>query len=260
VRIAVAGGSGLVGRHVVEAAQARGDQVIVLSRSHGVDLRSGSGLDRAIDSVEAIVDVTNPSSAERHAAAAFFTDTVGQLQRVAAERGVKHLVSLSIVGIERAPNNAYYAAKLHQERITLAGPLPATVVRATQFHEFAVQTLRRNLSEGLARVPAMRVQPIAARSVGQLLVETAEQPARGMAVDLAGPAQADLPDMARAFVTHFGLHITVSSLPPDATVPFGATLPGGGARVEGPRFEQWLESDDATRLAAELRSDRKEQA
>ncbi len=131
MRIAVAGGTGVVGRYVGEAALQRGYEVVILSRSRGVDLRTGEGLEAALEGTETIVDVANSGTTEPQAAMAFFTEVARRLQVVGARRGVKQLVSLSIVGIDRAPQNGYYAAKLRQEEITLGGPVPAVVLRAT---------------------------------------------------------------------------------------------------------------------------------
>jgi uncharacterized protein YbjT (DUF2867 family) len=250
MRIAVAGGTGTVGRYVVDIAQSRGHTVIVLSRSHGVDLRVGSGLQPALAGADVIIDVTNPGQQDRPAAAAFFTEIAARLQAAAAEAHVQRIITLSIVGIDAAPENSYYSAKLRQEQAILAGPLPATVLRATQFHEFAVQTLRRNTQDAVARVPSLRVQPVAARSVARCLVELAENAPAARAADLAGPAQLLLVDMARAFVQRYNLHVSVEPVPSDPTVPDGAILPStADARLEGPSFEEWLESEDAARLA-----------
>jgi uncharacterized protein YbjT (DUF2867 family) len=249
MRIAVAGGSGLVGRHVVDAAQREGHQVVVLSRSNGIDVRNGQALEAALDAVTAIIDVTNPRSGERDCPIAFFSDIAGRLQSFGAAHRVGHIVTLSIVGIERAPESRYYAAKVRQEQIALGGPVPATVVRATQFHEFAVQMLRRTRRDSAAHVPNMRVQSVAARTVASVLVELVGGSPLGKAPDLGGPEEADLVALARKFVEHFGLHISVVAAAPDPTVPYGATLPGPDARLAGPTFDEWLETEDAARLA-----------
>ncbi|MCC7106112.1 MAG: NAD-dependent epimerase/dehydratase family protein [Chloroflexi bacterium] len=249
MRIAVAGGTGVVGRYVVEAAEAAGHEVVVLSRSRGVDLRSGEGLQAALDGVEAIVEVTNAGTIEREAATAFFTEVSGRLQAVGAARGVGHIVTLSIVGIERAPESPYYAAKLRQEEVALAGPVPATVLRATQFHEFPVQVMRRGTLDSTAYVPSSRVQTVAARTVGRRLVELAVSPAVGMAQDLAGPEERDLLELAQAFVRRYDLQIAVLAAPANPTVPPGANLPTADARLDGPTFEAWLETEDAARMA-----------
>jgi uncharacterized protein YbjT (DUF2867 family) len=249
MRVAVAGGSGTVGRYVVEAATAAGHAAVVLSRSHGVDLLRPDALGPALAGVDVVIDVTNPSA--REGADRFFSEATTNLQTLAAEAGVRHIVTLSIVGIERAAANPYYAAKLRQEQIVLRGPVPATVLRATQFHEFAVQTLARSVEHGRGSVPNMRVQSVAARTVGQVLIEHAAAAAMSRAPDLAGPEQADLVDLARAYVERFDLQLAVEIAP--SAIPFGATLPDTSARREGPTFADWLELPDAAGLAVGLR-------
>ena len=239
-----------MGRYVVDAAQRSGHDIVILSRSHGVDLRSGRNLDSALDGVEAIVDVTNPGADERNTAMEFFSDIATRLQSGGAAHRVGHIIILSITGLERAPESKYYAAKLRQEHIALAGPVPATVLRATQFHEYAVQMLHRNRRDDVAYVRSMRVRPVAARSVAKVLVQLVGGPPLGRATDLGGPEEADLVALAARFVERYGLAMRVVAVDPDPAVPFGATLPGPDARLEGPTFDEWLESEDAARLLA----------
>lgn len=111
MRIAVAGGTCTVGHHVLESIRAREHEAVVLSRSHGVNVRTGEGLRDALSGVDAIVDVTNAPSIEYDDATAFFTDVAHTLQRVGDECGVKHIVTLSIFGIEKT-SFGYYRAKL----------------------------------------------------------------------------------------------------------------------------------------------------
>ncbi len=196
-----------------------------------------------------MIDVTNPGAAARGDANAFFADITRRLHAVGAAHGVGHLVTLSIVGIERASQNPYYAAKLHQEQIALAGPVPSTILRATQFHEFPVQMLRRNTQSGSASVPRMRVRSVAARTVAHALVDLASGPAAGKTADLGGPEEAELVALARQYVEHFRLPVTVVETAANPGVPYGATLPDPGARLEGPTFKEWLETEDAARLA-----------
>jgi len=243
VRIAVAGGTGVVGRYVVEAASAAGHDTVVLARSEGVDTFSGDGLAQALDGVEAVIDATNAGTIEETAATEFFTTSTANLQRVGAEQGTRHLVVLSIVGIDRVPTG-YYAAKLAHEQATRAGPVPATILRATQFHEFAAQMIAWNRDDTVARIPNLHIQPVAARAVGQVLAEVAAGPPQGRAPDLGGPEEADLVALARRLSDHLGLGIDVQALEPK--IPTGALIPGGDARIEGPTFELWLTSDDAT--------------
>jgi uncharacterized protein YbjT (DUF2867 family) len=197
-RIAVAGATGTVGRHVVERAASAGHDVVPLSRSHQIDVRTGDGLASALAGVDVVIDVTNPSSIEEAAATAFFTDAARMLQRVGAEQGVRHIVTLSIVGIDKTAFG-YYAAKLAHERAAAAGPVPRTVLRATQFHELPAQLMALTRKDSEARVLDLHVQSIAARSVATVLVEIAAGKPQGRARDLAGPEEADLVALARRF-------------------------------------------------------------
>ena len=249
MRIAVAGGTGMVGQYVVHAAEARGHQVVILSRSRGVDLRTGDGVDQALTGTDAIVDVTNGGGRGRDAAITFFSEVAACLQTGAARHGVRHVVTLSIVGIDRpgADANAHYAAKLRQEAETLAGPAAASVLRATQFHEFAAQMMRRNREGALARVPDLWVQTVAARTVGEALVDLATQAPTGGWAELAGPQPASLVALAQAFARRWMPEVIV-----EASTPAGPPidrLPSPGARIAGPPFEAWLDSDDAATAA-----------
>lgn len=235
MRIAVAGGTGTAGRHVVAHARKTGHEVIVLSPSSGVDVRSGEGLAGALNGADVIIDVTNPPTIEQGPATEFFAEVAGALQRTGAEQGVRHIVTLSIVGIDKT-SLGYYAAKLEHERAAAGGPVPGTVMRATQLHELPAQLIAITRHDSQAQVLNLRpVQTVAARTVGEVLVELAEAAPGGRVPDLAGPQQADLVGLARAFVERRGEAITVH---PDADsvagIPPGALLPESGAHP-GPR-------------------------
>ena len=248
MRIAVAGSTGTVGRHVVECAKGAGHEVVGLSRSQGIDVRTGKGLARALSGVDMVIDVTNAPTTERKSATAFFTETAHMLQRIGAEQGVRHLIALSIVGIDRT-SFGYYSAKLAQERAAAAGPVPATILRATQLHEFPAQLIARRRSDSEARVFDVRVQTVAARTVARVLVELAEGPPRGRSSDLAGPEESDLVALARRFVECRHLPIIVhADAASDIGIPPRALVPTEGARIEGPSFEEWLASEDAAAL------------
>jgi len=249
MRIAVAGGTGVVGTYVVRAITDAGHEAIVLSRSRGIDLRTDTGLAEALAGIEVIVDAANAPSTKRAAATRFFTDVTGRLQAVGAAQGVKRLVTLSIVGIDRVEGFGYYQAKLAQERVAMAGPLPVTIVRATQFHEFPAQVLGQLQLGPLAAVPVMRVQPIAARSVGLCLMETAVDAPSAQTIEVAGPQPEDLIALARRIVRERRKHTRVVPLMvPGAAgkaMRGGALLPTSETRLLGPSFAEWLSSDDS---------------
>ena len=249
MRIAVAGGTGMVGKYVVEAVTGAGHEAVVLSRSRGVDLRTNGGLASALDGVEVIIDAANPDSITGAKATAFFTDVTTRLQSVGSAQGVSRLVTLSIVGIDRVPGYGYYRAKLAQEAAATAGPVSVTIVRATQFHEFPAQILSRARFGPLAAMPVMRVQPVAARAVGQCLMEAAVEPPQDRMIEVAGPQPEDLVTMARRLVRTQGRRIAV--LPIVVPGRGGRAMRGGQllatptTTLVGPTFADWLISDDA---------------
>lgn len=245
MRIAVAGGTGVVGRHVADAASAAGHEVVVLARSRGVDVVTGDGLDAALDGVTAVVDISNMTTLSRSKALRFFVAASRNLLAAEQRGGVRHHVVLSIVGVDRSPLG-YYRAKRLQEEVVLAGGVPATVLRATQFHEFVDQALTR-IPGPLAVVPRMRMQPVAAQEVAAHLVELAEGKPVGRARDLAGPEVHDLVDLARQVSAARSLRRPV--------VPVRVPGRAGRAMVDGSllpthdgspgrlRFADWLTAD-----------------
>jgi uncharacterized protein YbjT (DUF2867 family) len=244
MRIAVAGGTGTVGIHVVDALRSDGHEPVVLSRSRGTDLTTGSGLTAALEGVEAIVDVANVSALSAEAATRFFHAATGSLLDAAQRLGIARLVVLSIVGIDRMPHD-YYAGKLAQERLVEAGNVPWTILRATQFHEFAAQLYDRAKLGPLHVAPRARVQPIAAREVGARLAQLATGPARGRVADLAGPREERLDEMVKAYARRAGYRGWVPSVSlPGAQMKAmraGLGLPGPGADHGAVTFADWLE-------------------
>lgn len=242
MRVAVAGGTGLVGRHVVEELTAAGHHPVVLARSTGVDLVTGTGLDAALAGVDAVVDVTNVTTTSAKKAIAFFDRVAHTLQDAGEQAGVRHHVLLSIVGIDRV-GLGYYQGKLRQEDVLKSERTPWTVLRATQFHEFAQQTLDR-VPGPLAVVPRMRSQPVAAREVAHHLVRLVSAPAQGMAPELAGPRVEQVVDMTgRLLRARHQRRLLLPVKMPGAT---GTAMTGDGLLPTGPgprgsqTFDEWL--------------------
>jgi uncharacterized protein YbjT (DUF2867 family) len=251
MKIAVAGGNGVVGSYVADAAEYAGHDVVVLSRTTGVDVASGEGLSAALDGIDVVVDTLNLRTVKRSAAEPFFVTTSRNLQEAAARHGVAHIVTLSIVGIDRAPSYGYYQAKLAQERAVAEGPIPFTILRATQFHEFPAQVLGWFRRGPIAFVPHLRSQPVAARTVGEHLVRLATERPGGTA-ELAGPQVHDIADLARRFATTRQLSVRIVPVPVPGKagkqIRNGALLATEGTTIDGPSFDEWLGSDDAKRI------------
>jgi len=252
----VAGGTGVVGRYAVEAARSAGHETVVISRANGVDLTSvhPTRLADALDGVDVIIDASNVNSMSRKKATAYFTTATANLQRAGGQAGVKNLVTISIVNIDQLPGNPYYRAKLAQEQAARAGPVPVTILRATQFHEFAAQVMQRVKLGSIRIVPRFRVQTVAARTVGEVAVELAATPPEETTIDLAGPEQAELVDQARATARRLGLDLRIiaTGIPGRAgrDMKAGALIPSGPARIAGPSFEEWLPGPDVEAVYA----------
>jgi uncharacterized protein YbjT (DUF2867 family) len=244
MRVAVAGGTGQIGRPTIAALELMGHEAVGLSRSMGVDLMTGAGLDKALEGVDCVVDVTNTSATERADAEAFFGTVSGALLDAERRVGVRHHLALSIVGVDRIEGNGHYFGKRRQEQVVKDGPVPWTIQRAAQFFEFAGMVVGWTLHDGTAVVPPMLIRPVAAVEVGKVLAEVAVGPALGMAPDLVGPNQEDLVDMARRTLAARG--DSTRLMPSWRNAPFGAEaagevlLPGDGARVAETTFDAWL--------------------
>ena len=243
MKIAVAGGTGVVGTHVVDAARRQGHDTVILTRAHGVDLRTGAGLSPALDGVEVVVDVANVPSTSAEKSIDFFTTTARTLGKAATLAGVRHHVVLSIVGVDRAPEG-YYAGKLAQEDAVCAGSVPWSIQRATQFHEFAPQMFARAKLGPLHVAPRMRTQPVAAREVAARLVELAVSEPVGRATDLAGPREESLVEMIRAYARAIGRRgwIPAVSLPGGfgRAMRDGSMLPGAEADLGTETYADWI--------------------
>lgn len=243
MRIAVAGATGNVGARTVVALQQSGHDVVRISRSLGVDLSTGAGLDDALTGVEAVVDATNAPSVDRAGAVEYFGDTTRNLLAAEQRAGVRHHVLLSIVGIYRVEDNAHYAGKREQERLVAEGPVPWTIVPATQFHDFAAMLVNWTEQDGVATIPPLLVQPIAPQDVADILAEIAAGEPRGRYADIAGPDRQGLIDMARR--TNEARGRTVKLVPSWAG-PFGTQmagnvlLPDENARIAPTTFDEWL--------------------
>lgn len=245
MRIAVAGGTGQVGRHVVAAARERGHETVVLARSQGIDLAAGTGVSEALRGVDAVVDTTSITTTSKAKATQFFEAVTHSLLAAEREAGVGHHIVLSIVGIDDI-DTGYYGAKLVQERAVAAGDVPWTILRATQFHEFAEQMFERGSVGPLHLAMRMRTQPVAAREVAERLLDLVEAGPAGRVADLAGPREESLVEMIRAYARLRGVRgsIPAFSLPGTwgRALRGGKALPGPDATLGRQTFGEWIDA------------------
>jgi len=238
VRIAVAGGTGQAGTQAVLAARERGHEVMVLSRSAGVDLVSGAGAAAALDGADAVIDASGVSPGDDPVS---FHEAV---VRSLASAKPPHLVVLSIVNCDRASEYPLYGGKVAQERAAERSGIPFTIARTTQFHEFAAQVWRMGARGPLHFSPRMRTQPVAVREVGARLVDLAEAAPAGRAADLGGPREESLVKMVRGYARASGAGRVV--IPINLGGAFGraqrdgSLLPAPDAPRGAETFDEWL--------------------
>jgi uncharacterized protein YbjT (DUF2867 family) len=254
MKIAVAGATGRVGRHVVDILKTGGHDVVAMSRATGVNLTTGEGLSKALPGVETIIDVASGPSSEQKPATEFFTAATRNLQSAGKQANVQRIIVISIIGIDRF-TAGYMAAKVVHEKLMLAGPIPIRILRAAQFHEFVGQVIDWGRQGNVAYVPRMRTQLVAARTVAQSLADLALRPgpasapasAQAPILEIAGPRVENLVDAAVLLSTRRGdsLRIEAATNPADPDRELyesGALLPGPTATLAGPTFQEWLDT------------------
>jgi uncharacterized protein YbjT (DUF2867 family) len=253
-KIAVAGATGRVGRHVVDVLKAGGHDVVAMSRSSGVDVVTGDGLAEALVGVECIIDVASGPSPDQEAATAFFTAAARNLHEAGQRAGVQRMVEVSIIGTDRF-TRGYGAAKLAHERVMLSGPIPVQILRAAQFHEFIEQLVEWGTQGEVSYVQQGRIQPVAARTVAQALADLATDPgwaatpgSSGAPIpEIAGPREENMVDIAKLLVARRGTPVRIEGVSdpadPDRDVfEKGGLLPSPHATLAGPTFAEWLDS------------------
>ena len=246
-KIAVAGATGRLGRPTVEILRERGHQVVPIARGDSVDVITGAGLTAALEGVNLIIDAATGPSPDQAQATEFFTTAARNLQQAGAEHGVDGILVVSIVGADHF-NTGYNAAKVAQEQAHLDGPVPARILRATQFHEFVEQLVEWGTQGDTAHLPEMRTQLVAARSVAEELANLVDEadsaPLGNPVAEVAGPREENLLEMARLLVAQRGdgLRIEAGEFfeDPEGLYPAGAVLPGPVAKLVGPTYEEWL--------------------
>ena len=251
MKIAVAGATGRVGRHVVDLLESDGHDVVAMSRSGGVDVVTGDGLADALAGVECVIDAATGSSPDQKEATDFFTSAARNLHEAGERAGVQRMVEVSIIGTDRV-TGGYGAAKAAHERAILSGPIPVRVLRAAQFHEFVGQLVEWGTQGDVSYVQKVRIQPVAARTVARALVDlatdagSAPAPAGAPTLEIAGPREEDFVDLAERLVARRGdaLRIEGVSDPADPVFEQDALLPGPTATLAGPTFEEWLQAGE----------------
>jgi len=244
MKIVVIGGTGLIGRKLVNILREHGHEAVPASPSSGVDTLTGKGLAEALKGAQVVVDVTNSPSFEDTAVLKFFETSTRNLLSTAKAAGVQNYVALSIVGADRNPDSGYLRAKVAQEKLIGESGIPYSILRATQFFEFAGGITDSATEGNTVRLTSAKLQPIAADDVAAALAPVAlGEPVNGF-VEVAGPEAIPLAEIAQRWLNakHDKRKVVVD---PKARY-FGAELndksltPGANPRLGKISFDEWL--------------------
>jgi uncharacterized protein YbjT (DUF2867 family) len=259
MRVLVTGGSGRLGRELVPLLSAAGHSVRILSRvqraghdlhvSQAVgDLATGAGIPEAVADIDVVVHAASNS---RNAGAVDVEGTQ-RLIDVARTDGVRHLLYVSIVGIDRIPF-AYYQRKLEAERLIAESGVPFSILRATQFHSFVASLLNE-----ASRYPFMMpipsgffVQSVAVEEVAARLCRAIDEGPCGRLRDFGGPEVLPVEEVATAWIGHTRPYVGLWAIPiyspGKVAAAFRAgynTCPDGDRGTE--TWRDWLKRSRAT--------------
>jgi len=244
MKLAIIGGTGLIGSKLVTGLREHGHEAVPASPDTGVNTLTGEGLAEVLQGASVVVDVSNSPSFEEAAVMKFFTTSTQNLLEYAAAAGVSHYVALSVVGTERIPDSPYLRAKDAQEKLIKAGGIPYSIVHATQFFEFIKRMADEATDGTTVRLPHVLIQPMAADDVAKAVAKIAVGAPVNGTVEVAGPQQFRFDDLIRQ-------GLSARNDPREVVVDpharyFGAELgersliPAGEARLGEIRLQEWL--------------------
>lgn len=244
-RIVVVGGTGTIGAQVVRMLRDRGDDVGAASRGTGVDLVTGVGLSDALEGAEIIIDVSKTTSSDPESIEEFFARASQNLMSAERAANVVHHIMLSIVGIDRASDVPFYAAKASLEKAVRASGVPFTILRSTQFFEFApaIAATMTDPASGTVRLPPLVVRPVAGADVAAEIVRLTDAAPLDGVVELAGPEEFELDEFVGAAARRDGARTTVVRDPQGryfgGRIARRALLPEGRVRVAPTLLSDW---------------------
>jgi uncharacterized protein YbjT (DUF2867 family) len=249
MKIVVIGGTGLIGSKVVTILREGGHDVLAASPRNGINTITGEGLKEALAGTQVVVDLANSPSFEDKAVLEFFETSSRNLLPAETAAGVKHHVALSIVGIERTPENGYFRAKVAQEKLIERSGIPYTIVRSTQFLEFLGGIADSAMDGGKVRVSPGLFQPIASDDVAAIVADVALAPPKNGIIDIGGPERGPFNEIVARYLKAVGDPREVVR-DPDARYFGGlvddqSLVPLGDARLGRIGFDEWFKRSRA---------------
>ena len=244
MKIVVIGGTGLIGSNLVNKLRQLGHTVIAASPQSGVNTITKEGLNEVLEEAAVVVDVSNSPSFEDKAVMDFFQQSTMNLVTAARQANVKHYVALSVVGTDRLPGSGYLRAKLVQESLIRGSGIPYTILRSTQFFEFAGRIAQEATKGNEVHISTGAIQPIASDETVAALADIVTNPPLYATVEVGGPERMPMSEFIRYYLTatedsrqliedehalYFGIEVNDTSL-----------VTGENARLGKIKYEDWL--------------------
>jgi uncharacterized protein YbjT (DUF2867 family) len=244
MKIVVIGGTGLIGSKLVNNLREHGHEAVPAAPNTGVNTLTGEGLAEVLKGASVVVDVSNAPSWEDAAVLNFFETSTRNLLTYEKAAGVGHHVALSVVGADRLSESGYFRAKIAQEKLIKASPIPYTIVHATQFFEFLKGLADISTLDGKVHLPHVFFQPMAADDVASAVGRVAiGQPVNGI-FEIGGPEQFRVDELVRRRLASLKDPREViadpNALYSGAKLSEKTLVPGNDARLGETRFETWL--------------------
>ena len=250
MKIVVIGGTGLIGSKTIPILRQGGHEVVAASPNTGVNTITGQGLNEAVAGTQVVIDLTNAPSWEDKAVLEFFQTSGRNLLGAEAAAGVRHHVAVSIVGTDRTPDNAYFRAKVAQEKLIEASGIPYTIIRSTQFMEFLGAIAAESAKGSIVRVSPGLFQPIAADDVAAVVADVALAAPRNGIVEIAGPERAPFNEIVARYLKAVGDPREVVRDPEaryfGGRVEEHSLVPLAEARLGRIGFDEWLRRSQAS--------------
>jgi uncharacterized protein YbjT (DUF2867 family) len=200
MKIVIIGGTGLIGSKLANRLRKPGHKITAAAPNTGVNTITGEGLAEALEAADTVVDVANSPSFEDKAVLEFFETSGRNLLAAEAKAGVKHHVALSVVGSDRLPDSGYLRAKMAQERLIKQSGIPYTILRSTQFFEFAAAIAQSATTGQMVHMPPALIQPIASDDVIPVLAELSIAAPLNGTVEIGGPEKLGFDEWIRHFL------------------------------------------------------------
>ncbi|SHM27323.1 SDR family oxidoreductase [Rhizobacter sp. OV335] len=246
MKIVVIGGSGLIGSKLVQRLARSGHEVLAASPNSGINTLTGEGLAAALAGAKVVVDVSNSPSFADDAVMSFFQTSTRNLLAASTAADVGHLVALSVVGTERLQASGYFRAKLAQEALIKASPLPYSLVHSTQFFEFlgGIAQSGTEADGKTVRLSPAFVQPISSDDVADAMHDVALGKPLRTTVEIGGPERIRLAELVQRFLVAKGdprrVVADAQARYFGAEIDDGTLVAGDGARIGKVNFAEWF--------------------